>query len=342
MDDEATGAQRVRDLVAVAVDRGRPGLGALERGRTRRCQVEVGAQVLDPDRGGLLGPQLGRVERAEDDDLSPCAGDGDVQSALTAAAVEGPEVERQVTPFVDAEGGREEDDVSFVTLHVLEVLDEQALGVGAVERLDQSVVATVADQGLDVGALLLVERDHADGRRRATIRSHPTSDLGHNRFCLNGVGTQQLALARAVELALHADQVDTMTVDRRARGAGGRCREGREPAVVVVRVAERDERLVLAAVVPRQPALGHPSLDALGENALFVLDGERLVGHLVLVRARRGLGEGRGRHLLAVADHHDRRGPAHRPNGVSDPDLRRLVEDDQVKHVLHHGKEARE
>src|SRR3712207_7054987 len=63
-------------------------------------------------------------------------------------------------------------------------------------------------------------------------------------------------------LSLH----DALPIYVRRGPAVGRRGEGGEPVVVVVGVAERDERLVLAAVVPRQPLPRHPGLHALGEE----------------------------------------------------------------------------
>ena len=82
--------------------------------------------------------------------------------------------------------------------------------------------------------------------------------------------------------------------------------------------------------MPRQPLPRHPRLHALAEDRLLVLDrGLREVDDSSL--AGRRLGERRRRHLLGVTD--DDRGPrpAQRTDRVGHPDLRRLVEDDQVE-----------
>ena len=125
---------------------------------------------------------------------------------------------------------------------------------------------------------------------------------------------------------------------------GRRRREGAEPVLVVLVVAERDERLVLAPVVPAQPVPRHARLDALGQDALLVLDGqgaEDAVGVVERVPAA-DLGERRRRQLLRVADDDDAARPAHRPDGVGDADLRRLVEHDKVEQVLLDGEEPGE
>ena len=103
-----------------------------------------------------------------------------------------------------------------------------------------------------------------------------------------------------------------------------RGRERGQPALVVLPVAEGDQRFVLAAVVPGQPSLRHPGLHAFGQDALLVLGGQQ-TSAIVLGPAASSsasspvptaeLGERGRRHLLAVADHDDRRcpGPSRRP-----------------------------
>ena len=122
------------DVVAVPV--GRRGRGGDVAGGVDavRGHLEVGPQVLDPDRRRVA--QVAGVERAEDDDLAPCAGDRDVQSSLTTRAVQRAEVEREHALLVAGERDREQHGVALVALDVLEVLDEQAAVVIAIERLD--------------------------------------------------------------------------------------------------------------------------------------------------------------------------------------------------------------
>ena len=65
------------------------------------------------------------------------------------ARFSGPKFSGSVAGRVGGEAGGEEDDVPLVALHVLQVLHEQALAVGAVQRGGQPVVVRVAEQRLD-------------------------------------------------------------------------------------------------------------------------------------------------------------------------------------------------
>lgn len=56
--------------------------------------LEIGAQVLDADRRGLLDPQVFGLEGTEHHDPTARAGDGDVEAPLAPSAVKRPEVER--------------------------------------------------------------------------------------------------------------------------------------------------------------------------------------------------------------------------------------------------------
>ena len=68
--------------------------------------------------------------------------------------------------------------------------------------------------------------------------------------------------------------------------------------------------------------------DTLGQNAFFV-EGNRLICLVAFVEQRL-LGDAGGRHLLGVTDDDGTIGAADATDGAGDPDLRRLVEDDDV------------
>ena len=138
----------------------------------------------------------------------------------------------------------------------------------------------------------------SDGGSPSATRE-PAEDLVDDGLRLDPVGPQTVAAA-ALEEALDATERDSGPDLRR----GG---EGREPTVVIELVGEGDQRLVLAAVVPREPGLRDPGLDALREDALLV------VGN-VLVRSRRALRpRGRRRRTRSAASGGCRR--RRRPTG---------------------------
>jgi len=82
------------------------------------------------------------TEAAEDEDFVLGAGDGDVEAASAAVAVEGAEVHGDFAGFVGGVADGEEDDVAFVALDVFEVFDEEGFA------FDGWVVAKV---GFDFG-----------------------------------------------------------------------------------------------------------------------------------------------------------------------------------------------
>ena len=53
------------------------------------------------------------------------------------------------TPLSFTEKPVEEDDVAFVALDVLEVLDEKAFTIGSVQGFDHPLVLAIADKSLD-------------------------------------------------------------------------------------------------------------------------------------------------------------------------------------------------
>src|SRR3712207_7452499 len=68
---------------------------------------------------------------------------------------------------------------------VLQVLDEQPLAVGPVQRRGQAVVVGVPEQRLDVGPLLRVERHHADRRCGCAVPARSeehTSELQSRQY----------------------------------------------------------------------------------------------------------------------------------------------------------------
>jgi hypothetical protein len=120
-------------------------------------------------------------------------------------------------------------------------------------------------------------------------------------------------------------------------------REGEELGVVEVDIGEGDQRFVLAAVVPAQPAPGDAGGHELLEHALHVVE-QRLA---VLAQRRLDLaalhGEEVGRRqLLRVADHDELVAADDRADRVLCRHLARLVEDDQVEVVVLRVEELRD
>ncbi len=389
VDREPFGTQLRGDVVPVPIDRLYllAGGGSVRSGRQQRRsgvgggvgrrvadavfgQLKIGAQVLDADRGGLLDAQVLGIERAEDHDPAAGSGDRDIESALAAGAVERAEVQRQDARRGLGEAGGEDDDVALVSLDVLEVLDEQPV-LPADQAVGDALVVELPEQLLDEGALLEVERHDAD---RPLPVVPPAADLVDDGRGFDRVGAQRPCrqspegcwppcfAGAAVERPV--DSGEGQAGVGHLAGEGG---EGGEPVVVVVTVAEGDERLVLAAVVPGQPQPVDPGMDELGEDRLLVGDdsevgGSRLRGGLGHTRAVAAVGAARARrigsrcgcqsqaalvselafvpsrfaetarrHLFGVAGDDGSAGSAQRSHGVGHGDLRRLVEHDEIE-----------
>ncbi len=105
-------------------------------------------------------------EAGEDQQFLPRAGDGDVEPALAALAVERAEIHFQRSGGVLPEGDREQHHVALVALHVLQILDDRRLDPIVAEepfeigRLAPRGVQQVHDERL----LLGVEGDDAERR----------------------------------------------------------------------------------------------------------------------------------------------------------------------------------
>ena len=98
-------------------------------------------------------------------ELAAGAGDRDVETLLSAHAIDCPEVHRELPGKVGPERHREEHDVAFVALDVLEILDDdRLLALVREEPLEAGVgPADLVEPVEDAGLLLGIERDYAEG-----------------------------------------------------------------------------------------------------------------------------------------------------------------------------------
>src|SRR5258708_12498743 len=116
-------------------------------------------------RTGKLARQVARVDRADDDELLPGAGYGDVEPALAAFAVQRPQVPVEDAVLIRAVADAEHDHVALVALHALQVLDEETAGGIGIEVLLERAQLWEAPQTLfesvfDSALLRLAERHH--------------------------------------------------------------------------------------------------------------------------------------------------------------------------------------
>ena len=90
-------------------------------------------------------------------------------------------------------------------------------------------------------------------------------------------------------------------------------------------VAERDQALVAAAVVPEKVSLGHVQGKAVVQNALQIFCVQVVLIHRI------GGKEGGGRHLIGVAYYHCVSAPGQRAHCLAGGKLGCLVEHHQIK-----------
>ena len=270
------------------------------------------------------------LERREYRHLLPGAGDGDVQAAPAAGLVQRPEIQRHPPASVQAVADREEDDIPLVALDILQTLDEHRLRLfrrGAGERpvLGKQLLHLLLDEVL----LARVERHDADAPLPFRRVGEPALHVLHDRIGLRLVGPAPAAVVHAFD-----------GEEPHPRGQVVVGRERQERVLIVTGVAERDQALVAAPVMPFQIDRREGQGDALVQDALQVL----LVGILLVEGVR--LEEGRGRQLLGVADDDERLAAGDGGHRLTRRELGGLVEDDQVEltafrlQVLRYGERA--
>ena len=272
--------------------------GAVHRRRARAAAAAVPrvleelAQQPGAARARARAVDLLRVDAGEDGELLPRARHGDVQAPLAAAGAERTVVHAEPVAGVRRVADAEEDLVPLVALHVLQVLHEEGLHAREVP-VDLGVDPRLVEQVEHELLLGDVERDDPEG---ALARLEPPEPVHEVRDQGLGLGAVRPAAGAAAAL-VHPLDPPPLDPEVRGRELGGR--EDVEPALVDVAVAELDERLVAAPVVPPEPLLGDELRDRLVEDALELHHVVVLRQLVLRVVARE---EPRGRHLAGVAD----------------------------------------
>ena len=260
------------------------------------------------------------------------AGHGYVEPPPASGLVQRAEVHGHASVPVAPEAHGEEDDVTFVTLDILQALDEDWLILAGQQFRDLAVsLAEALQLALNEPALVDVEGNdsyaHAAGRGVCKDLLDSLYDCSGLRLVLTGLA--------AVVKALDPVQGD----------AGGHVvvgREGEKPPVVVAHVAERDQALMSTAVVPSEVAGRERYGQGVVEDALQVL----LVGVLLVEGVH--FEEACRRKLFGVSHNHEALTPGYGADGFAGRHLGRLVEDDEVEHtglgleVLGHADGAHE
>jgi hypothetical protein len=205
--------------------------------------VEVGTQHPRPDRLDPTQVYIARMDGTYQDYLLLGSGNGNVQSSLTALHIQGAEAHGKLTLLIRSVAYADDDSVTLITLHVLQVLDEKGFASILPEGLlHVGTVAAKQCQFIQDGELLpLIEGNHAEGLIRVLLKKleHETSGLTRlGRIVASSASGMPATVGH--ELKLHS------RCAIRVANAGKR----RQLVRIEVVVRESDQRLAPAAVMP--------------------------------------------------------------------------------------------
>ncbi|MNO70655.1 hypothetical protein D3C76_615470 [compost metagenome] len=178
-------------------------VGFRQRTRATLGEFEEMLEVARADGLGTRQIDLIRAQGRKHPQLMPRPGDRHVQAALTARTVDRAEVHRHMAGGIGAVGDREVHDVTLVTLHTLQVLDEHwfQLSLGKVAFQRRIITPFVVDQVFNQLLLLAVEGDHANGQAalaepRTSQAADQVSDQGAS---LDRVGARPTLLVHTTD-----------------------------------------------------------------------------------------------------------------------------------------------
>ena len=259
-------------------------------------------------------------ERCKDNHLVACTADSHVETPLATLVVERSEVHRHPPVDIRTVAYGEEDDIALVALHILEVLDEDALLHVHRQLFEFRPLSQFVDENIFYQVLLhLAETDDAD----AELAQHGVFETSYHLFN-DGLGF--CGVGACVSLVVGSLDAYEPHLRLAVVSAG----EGAQLTLVILLVAEGDERLMLRAVVPGEVVSGHGERDTVVQDAVHVV-----YLRLVLVYLLRGKEAG-GRHLLRVAHTDEGLATGYGTDGLAGRHLRSLVEDDEVELLAVH------
>src|SRR5581483_2965739 len=168
------------------------------------------------------------------------------------------------------------------------------------------------------------ESNHPNGTLRRPVEV--VDDEAYDLFRLTAVVTTSRSVVHAIG--------DVHELDAQTRMGAGGVRERDEPTLVEAAIGERNQRLVLTAVVPLQPLDGDTDAATLVEDALKHVELRRRISVLRSpIHPLHFVKEARRWQLLVVATNHELISAVDRAHAVVSRDLRGLVEDHEVEVV---------
>lgn len=236
--------------------------GRQRRGATR-CEIEKGLEILNaacPTSGQV---DLVRTQARKYHQLAPRSCYRDVEPTFTALPVQRPEIHCNATLGIRPVTDRKKDHVALIALDVLKIFNEHLFRNVFPEKsielrfFPAGRVEKIFDQCL----LCLAEGHDADRLPRFNWIAEPTKNLVDDSARFDRIGPAARTLVDAGNLSM---------LDAGRSSVGGW--ECQQTAAVVLAIAERDQRLVAAAVMPIERKPRHTRGDTVVEHRFKVFD----------------------------------------------------------------------
>ena len=290
--------------------------------RTRLGVLQIGTEDAHATGRSAVQVDIQRAQISEYFAAPTGAGDQYIQSALPTIAVERPEIHGHLAVLIAAVPDADENHIAFITLHVLEILDEERFMLVRAKKFLAGIILHPHPLHLVVHRLHLfhAKRRHAKRQLRA-FTCMAKHRLGHRA---------RLKRIRAGGTAFVHGIWQIMILDTECRIGRIKVRKNEKVAVVKFPVGHGDQGFMPAAVMPAQHPLrraltGHRAQNALqiGQTIVFIIQ--------IIAAAAEGIEETRGRHLFTVAHHHQLFAAQNRAKRIHGLHLTGLIEDHQVK-----------
>ena len=198
--------------------------------------------MLDSDGIRPLGVNIGTAHRREYNHLLPGAGNRHVETALATDTVYGAERHRKSTLRVWRVSDGEHNDIAFITLDILQVLNKERVRLTVIKELRRpfAIFSPLIYQFLNK-ALLRNAKCHNPPTAPVLFRiGKPFKKIINNRFRFLRIRMRLMLIQRSVYIA-EGNAKPVIIFWRR---------ESIESIVIIVTVAKCNKRLMTTAIVP--------------------------------------------------------------------------------------------
>ncbi len=312
--------QQVTDLAANAA--GLRFIEGLRLGAGRQRTIPgIGEEGFQP--GNTAGAATGqidlvRLQGREDQHFQAGPRNSDIQATPAALTVERTKIQADLAVLVRTIADREQDHIPFITLDILQILDKQRLTAlqGYFFQLrtpGKQLVQAVVDQQL----LDSTESDNAQALAAGSRVFQPPHHFSDDRLCFSRILTAFTPLVLAFDR--HEADFRNLVIGR------GECQEF---IVIVLHIAESNQALMPAAIMPEQVRVGNRHRQAVVQNAFQILDLD-----VLFILSMRGK-EIRWWHLARVTNDHSMLAAGQDADRFTGRHLRSLVKNDQVEWLV--------